>query len=173
MSKLRVYVACKMTHRYQDELVMEAEQITRMLKNYGYEVLHPVLIENVERTHELLEQTDAARLEKYWQRDKQCLQECHLVLDDRSCNKSDGVGVELGLTRFCYFKPVVRVFPNAGICISKLEYDNVFDDRAQAVMFMAQTYGTKKQLLIWRLKMLWRSLPKWVWFQVKFLVDLL
>ena len=168
-----VYRACKMTGRYQDELRMESEQIIRMLNNYGFKVLDPVEIEQVPYVHELLEQTDDSKLERYWKRDKECLQECHIILDDRSCNKSDGVGVELGISRFAYWKPVIRIFPKAGICISKLEYDMVFETREEAVMYMAEHFGNKRQILLWRLKMLNRSLLGFIGLQIKFIKDLL
>ena len=173
MNRPLIYVAHKMTGRFMDELVQEAKLTTRVLNNYGFDVLDPILIEHVPMVHEMLEQTDAERLKRYWERDKQCLQECHMVLDYKSCNKSDGVGVELGLARFCYFKPVFRVFPDAGICISKLEYDQIFDMLTEAAFVMARDYGTKKQILKWRIRMLLRSLPGWFILQLRFIKDLL
>jgi hypothetical protein len=172
-NSLIVYRACKMTGLYKDELVIRSEQTNRMLALRGFTVLDPVVIEKVERVHEVLEQTDPSQLNRYWIRDKECLKECHIILDDGSCNKSDGVGIELGLARFTYWKPVIRIFPNAGICISKIEYDYVFDNAVDAVDYMAREFGTKRQLLIWRVKMLIRCLPKFVWLQIKFLGDLL
>jgi hypothetical protein len=168
-----VYVCVKMTGRYCDELVAEAKVVERTLRNYGFDVLHPVLIENVPNVHELLEQTDPSKLQRYWDRDKECLQECHLVLDYMSCNKSDGVGVELGLARFTYWKPVVRVFPNAGICISKLEYDDVFDSLTEAVWMMVVKFGTTGKILRWRIRMLNRSFFHFLYLQMKFIGDLL
>lgn len=168
-----VYVAHKMTGRYMDELVQEAQLTARVLRNYGFDVLDPILIEEVPNVREILEQTDAERLQRYWKRDKECLRECHLILDYKSCNKSDGVGVELAISRFAYWKPTIRIFPNAGICISKLEYDNVYEDLASAVLMMMVKYGTKQKILKWRIKMLLRSLPRFIWLQIKFLGDLL
>lgn len=168
-----VYVCVKMTGKFMDELVMDAEQMTRMLNNHGFEVLHPVLIENVPRIHEVLEQTDGQRLDRYWLRDKQCLKECHLIFDDRSCNKSDGVGVELGLARFCYWKPVLRIFPEAGICISKIEYDHVFESRIDGVKYMQEHFGSTRKILLWRLRMLARSLPTFILLQARFLFQCL
>lgn len=168
-----VYVCVKMTDKYMDELVTDAKRITRILNNYGFDVLHPVLIENVPNIHEVLEQTDPSKLDRYWRRDKECLQECHLVLDHKSCNRSDGVGVELGLTRFGYWKPVIRIFPGAGICISRLEYDHIFDNETEGVMFAAAKYGTLRQLLHWRIKMLLNSLPRFISLQIRFIWDLL
>lgn len=168
-----VYVAHKMTGRYCDELYQEAQLTTRMLTNYGFDVLDPIVIENVPNEHVLLEQTDPAKLLSYWKRDKECLQDCHLVLDYKSCNKSDGVGVELGITRFAYWKPVIRVFPNAGICISKIEYDQMYENLLDAVLMMMLKYGSMRKLLNWRIKMLVRSLPKFIGLQIKFLGDII
>lgn len=172
MFRPKVYVALKMSYRYQDELVMEAEKMCRILRNYGFDPLHPVITENVEPIHEILVTDKKETLEKHWRRDKKDIQDAHIILDDRSCNKSDGVGVELGLSRFCYYKPVVRIFPDAGICISALEYDHIFDNAIDAVIFMNIHYGTRWKLLKWRLTMLGRSLPKWIWLQTKFIGDI-
>lgn len=168
-----VYRATKMTGLYKDEMVYASRKSNRGLRNFGFRVLDPVEIEGIENVHELLEQTDKERLKIFWARDKMCLQECHLVLDDRSCNKSDGVGVELGLARFAYWKPVIRILPNVGFCISALEYDMVFETFDEALIFMAARFGTTKQLLKWRIRMLLTSLPKFIWLQTKFLLDLL
>lgn len=173
MSKLKIYSAMRMTGRYQDELVQEANLLKRTLENYGYEVLNPVIEEKVVPVHEVLEQLDPERLERYWQRDKECLKEAHIVLDYKSCNKSDGVGVELALSRFCYWKPTVRIFPNSGICISRIEYDEVFYTLEEALLYMSKHYRTKRQLLFWRVNMLVKSLPQWLWLQIKFIGDLL
>lgn len=173
MFRPKVYIACRMTFRYQDELVAEAIKICRMLTNYGFEPLHPVITERVVPVHEILLQDKPERLQKHWARDKKDLQDCHIILDDRSCNKSDGVGVELGLARFCYWKPVIRIFPDAGICISRLEYDNIFDNSLDAVVFMDKEYGSRWKLFKWRIKMLLRSVPKLVWLHIKFIGDIL
>lgn len=173
MNKVIVYTACRMTGRFMDELVQEATTLKRVLENYGYEVMNPVIEEKVVPVHEVLEQIDPARLDRYWQRDKECLKDCHIVLDYKSCNKSDGVGVELALSRFCYWKPTLRVFPTAGICISRIEYDEVFYTLEEALLYMQRHYRTKHQLLWWRIKMLLRSFPAWTILQMKFLWDLL
>lgn len=174
MSKRPIcYVAHKMTGRYCDELYQEAQMTTRMLINYGFDVLDPIIIEEIPNRRVLLEQLDANKLAKHWKRDKECLQDCHMVLDYKSSNMSDGVGVELGLARFCYFKPVFRVFPNAGICISRIEYDQVFESLLDAVVVMMMDYGTMKKLLMWRINMLILSLPQWIGLQIKFFKDIL
>lgn len=156
-----------------DELVYEANIVCRALRNYGFEPLDPIIGEKITNEHKLLEQMSESTLNKNWKRDKQMLQESHLVLDYNSCNKSDGVSVELGYARFFMWKPVIRVFPNLGISISKLEFDTVVSNICYALPLMTALWGTKKKLLIWRLKMLIRCIPKFVLLQIKFLTDLL
>lgn len=172
-TKPLVYCCHKMTGRFCDELWVEADKVCRALRNYGFEPLNPIVEEGIPNEHILLEQTDNSLLKLHWKRDKEILKQCHLVLDVQSCNNSDGVGVELGITRFCYWKPVIRIFPNMGFSISRYEYDWVVNDLYTALQVMKQQFGTKHQILWWRLKMLNKSLLTFIGLHVKFIWDLI
>lgn len=166
---LKVYVAQRMTGQYCDEMVTEALKASRALANFGFHALSPVLNEAISNKHELLPDTSLEDLRKHWQKDKRLLQDAHIVLDLNGLGKSDGVNTELGYARFFLWKPVIRIHPKAGMLISTLEHDVVVASLSDALLFMRETWGTKRQLLWWRLKVLNRSLLKFVTLQVKFL----
>jgi hypothetical protein len=167
-NKVIVYLGQKMTGLYCDQLLSTAVEAKALLEQAGFEVLSPVIEEEVPNKHIKLVNT-LGRLKGYWKRDKECLQLCHLMVDYMSLNKSDGVNVEMGLTRFAYWKPLIRIYPGLGCVISKLEYDNVFNSLEAAIPFMVDNFGTRRKLLVWRLKMLRHSLIKFVALQVYFL----
>ncbi len=161
MNKIKVYVAHAMTGKMQDELVKEAEYTTRTLENYGFEVLDPIVEEQVKSVHEPLLQVSAEQLERYWRRDKEMIKEADIVLDFKSCNKSDGVAKEIGYARWCLWKPVVRVFPGMGINISRIEDDEIVNDLPSAIAIMHEKYGTYDKLHTWREEMWHRCFDKW------------
>jgi nucleoside 2-deoxyribosyltransferase len=160
--KIVVYVAHRMTGRYQDELVQEAQLTKRVLENYGFTVLDPIISENVPNTHELLNQVNAEQLAKYWARDKEMIRDADILLDYMACNQSDGVAKELGYARFCLWKPVVRVFPKLGLSISRIEDDHITETLSDAVGIMMNLYGSYEKLRRWRQAMWDRCFTKWV-----------
>ncbi len=169
---IKIYAAVKMTGRYCDELVEESTRLKDALEYAGFTVLSPVIEEKVPNEHVvLMNQVD--KLREYWKRDKEMLQEAHLMLDFNSQGTSDGVNVEMGYCRFFMFKPLIRVHPSLGCVISKLEYDCVVKDLESAIIVMQEQWGTKHKLLVWRLNMLIRSIPKLLWLHAKFLLEVL
>lgn len=165
--KIKIYVAHAMTGKMQDELVKEAEYTTRMLENYGFEVLDPINAEGVKSIHEPLLQLSQEQLANYWKRDKEMIREADILLDYQSMNKSDGVGKELGYARFCLWKPVVRVFPKMGINISRIEDDIIVDHLIDAVHLIHERFGSYDQLRVWREAMWNRCFNKWFQEQTK------
>lgn len=170
--KILVYLAVRMTGRYCDELLLESRVAAEKLEKAGFTVLSPVIEEGVPNRHVKLTNT-LGRLRGYWKRDKEMLNEAHIMLDYNSQGKSDGVNVEMGYTRFCLWKPLVRVHPSLGCTISRIEYDHVTDTLDKAIEVMQREWGTKNKLLAWRLKMLYHSIGKFVFQQAVFLWDCL
>lgn len=160
--KISVYVAHAMTGKMQDELVKEAEFTTRMLTNYGFEVLDPIVAEGVKSVHEPLTQVSQEELAKHWKRDKEMIREADIVLDFHGMNKSDGVSKELGYARFCLWKPVVRVFPNMGINISRIEDDIIVDHLIDAVHLINEKFGDYEKLRMWRQALWDRCFDSWL-----------
>lgn len=166
-SKIKVYVCHRMTGRFQDELVQEAQYTTRYLENHGFEVLDPIITEEIKNVHEPLAQLDEALLRSRWAKDKEQIKDADIVLDYMACNKSDGVAKELGYARFCLWKPVVRVFPNLGLSISRLEDDVIVDNMTDAVSVIQTRFGTYDLLRNWRREMWDRCYFKWLEEQIK------
>ncbi len=167
MAKIKVYVAHAMTGKMQDELVREAEYTTTQLEAYGFEVLDPITEEGVKEVHEPLVQVSQEQLARFWKRDKEMIKEADIVLDYMACNKSDGVAKELAYARFCLWKPVVRVFPNCGINISRIEDDVIVNDLPSAIAVIHEKYGTYAKLQAWRESIWNRCYVPWLAEQEK------
>lgn len=159
---IKIYVAVRMTGRYCDEVRQESDMLVRVLQNYGLEPLSPVIEENIPYVHELLHANDQATLERYWKRDKEMLRESDIMLDYMSCNTSDGVGKELGYTRYCLWKPTIRVYPGLRCAISKLEDDAVVESLNEAIDVITRRFGSYEKLRMWRQAMWDRSFISWL-----------
>lgn len=159
---IKIYTACRMTGRFKDELVAEANMLCDALKARGFEPLNPVLEEKVESTHELLAGVDPIVLEHYWRRDKQMIRDADIVLDYQTQNKSDGANKEVGYSRWCLWKPTVRVWDGGGALISRIEDDLVVPTLQEALDLIESQWGTYEKLGAWREEMGARSFTKWL-----------
>lgn len=162
---ISAYTCQRMTGRYCDEMLREAEMLERVLSNYGIRILNPVLEEKVHDEHVLLENVPSNLLERYWRRDKEMIRESDIVIDYMTMNKSDGSNKEVAYNRFCLWKPTIRVWDGAGGLISRLEDDIVVPNILDAVTLINEKWGTYEKLGKWRLEMLRRCYPKWAEYQ--------
>ncbi len=161
MNPIKIYTCQRMTGRYMDEMVQEAEMLVRVLGNYGFVALNPVLEEKVPRVHEILPVGDPEVLHRYWRRDKEMIREADIVLDYETQGKSDGTNNEVGYARFCLWKPVVRVWSGPGGAISKLEDDLVIPSLTEAIQVIFQRWGTYEKLGEWRAEIWKKSFLRW------------
>jgi hypothetical protein len=107
--------------------------------------------------------TDEKRLKGFWKRDKEIItREVHAVVIDGADQKSFGVEREYGLSRYCMWKPTVLYMPKTFLNVSQFEDDWVSDDLEAIGKYLQDNFGTRTKRIIWRIKMLARSLPKWV-----------
>lgn len=166
---ISAYTCQRMTGRYCDEMLREAEMLKRVLNNYGIKILNPVLEEGVPDEHVLLENVPADQLVKFWKRDKEMIRESDIVIDYLTMNRSDGSNKEVGYNRFCLWKPTIRVWDGAGGLISRIEDDIVVPTLHNAIEIIVDRWGTYEQLGTWRKDMLNRCFPKWLEYQLSLL----
>lgn len=162
---IKAYTCQRMTGRYCDEMLREAEMLKRILTNYEISILNPVLEEGIPDVHELLDNVHPGKLAEFWRRDKEMIREADIVIDYMTMNKSDGSNKEVAYNRFCLWKPTVRVWDGAGGLISRLEDDIVVPNILNAVTLINEKWGTYEKLGQWRTEMLERCYPKWLDYQ--------
>lgn len=107
--KIKIYAAQGMSGRIQAEMRKDAEMLVRVGAEYGFEILSPVIEEEIPMLNEPLVQLSEEQLRRFWARDKEMLREADILLDYKGCNRSDGVSNEIGIMRYGLWKPVVRV----------------------------------------------------------------
>ena len=160
---IKIYVACKMTGRDKKEQVEHAQYVTEVLKKYDVQVVSPVLEEKVLALPGLLLNTDEVRLKNFWKRDKEIIRrEVHAVLLDGADQKSFGMEREYMLSRGVLWKPTVLYMPKTFLNVSQFEDDFVSSDLDEIGKYLQDNFGTRKKRITWRIKMLIRSLPKWM-----------
>ncbi len=163
------YVARAMTGRIKEDVVNEAKQDKEFLEKAGLTVLCPVAEENVKPAQQILLSSKKA-MDGYWPRDKAMIREAHVLFDASPHLNSEGVKHELGYGRYCLWKPVVRIFPEGKLpiqsSVARYEDDYICDSLVEAIEYVYRAHGSWFKRVGWRLKMLNRSLPKWLLFQI-------
>lgn len=169
MNKIRIYPARAMTGRIKEEVVKEAKKDKEFFEAAGFDVLCPVISEGVEPTKQILRSSKKA-MDTYWARDKQMIREAHILFNMSPDQPSLGVIREHGYARYNLWKKVISVFPpgklpaKAAIC--HYEDDYVTDNIMDAVCEAYRTHGTLWKRIKWRIRMLNRSVPKWLLYQL-------
>lgn len=161
------YIACRMTGRDRSEQVKRARYVCAILRQYGIDPISPVLAENVKDEPGPLINDDRARLAGFWKRDKEIIRyEAHVILIDGAHEKSFGVEREYSLSRWLLWKPTVLLMPKLPLTVVDFEDDYVAHTLEEAGEYIRANYGTFWKRVVWRVKMLSRCLPKFIFDQL-------
>ncbi len=162
---IKIYTCQKMTGRKCLDMRREADMLVEVAASYGFKVLNPVIEEGISYIDKYLESVPLKLLEKYWRRDKEMIKESDIILDYRTQNTSDGSNNEVGYSRYCLWKPTVRVWIGKGALISRIEDDLVIPTLDEAMAIIKYKWGTYKKLEKWRNGMWDRCFDKWLKYQ--------
>jgi hypothetical protein len=166
---MKVYTAKSMSGRDAFEAYRTSINEKMLLECFGMTVLDPLLEEKVQPVHKPI-QASKADMDKFWPRDKEMIREANIVFDMTPTIYSEGRSHELGYARYFLWKPIVRVFPPGEIpwegSVAHYEDDVVVDSIIDACAIAHDQWGTRKKRILWRLKLLWRCLPKFLRFQI-------
>lgn len=162
-----VYIATSMSGRDKAELVKRAARVCEIFREYGIRPISPVIEEKVKDEPVKLINSNKEQLKKFWSRDKEILiKEAHVLFWDKAEQKSFGVEREYGLMRFALWKPVVSyIAVGTPMSVASLEDDAIFSSVHQAAEYIVAKWGTARKRRLWRIKMLIRTLPLWVYRQ--------
>ena len=163
----QVYVACRMTGRDRLEMVKRAKYVSHVLAEYGLRAISPVIEESVPALPGALVNDSKERLKGFWDRDKYIIRHiAHVTLIDGAEAKSWGVEREYALSRFCLWKPTVLITPNRALSVADFEDDFITADIHEAAEVIRTRFGTRFKRIMWRLQMLRKTLPYWLYCQV-------
>jgi len=165
---VRAYIATKMTGLNKDDIVARAKRVCEIMTEAGITPISPVIEEHVKDEPVKLINDDKVRLLGFWKRDKEILiKEAHVMLWDHAEQKSFGAEREMALMRFCLWKPlVIYVPPGTPTSVAPFEDDAVFTSVHAAAKYIVDNWGTGHKRRVWRLRMLMRTFPQWVWRQI-------
>lgn len=162
---VKIYLARGMTGRNKADVVLEANADKLFLESAGFTVLDPVSAEGVKAEDKPLHSTKTD-MDIYWKRDKQMIEEAHVLFDMSPHLKSEGVAHEIGYARYFLYRPIVRVYPLGGVpnraSVAWFEDDLLVDSLEEAIEYILRIHGTSRKRFIWRLKLYIRCLPKMI-----------
>jgi len=166
---LKVYLARAMTGRVKSEVLAEAQAANAVLVMHGLLPLDPVTQEGIEAVPEVIAAPEE-HLRKFWQRDKEMIREAHIIFDMSPTMKSEGVAHEVGYARYFLWKPVVRVYSGTNIpptnSVARIEDDFLAGSLGEAIWYAKFRHGTRRQRLVWRIKLLARCFWKFLVYQI-------
>lgn len=161
--RLKVYMARAMSGLPADEVVAIAKEQKAFLEACGYEVLCPVVSENVKAVKKPIQSTKKL-MDTYWARDKQMIREADIVFIMSPDRGSLGCIREYGYARYHLQKKVITVFPQGKLppegAVAYYEDDFVTDSLIIAAGEGLRTHGTYFGRLKWKLGILNKSILK-------------
>lgn len=163
-----VYIASPMSGYEKSDMIARAHRVCEIFRESGLTPVSPILEEKVPDTPGKLINSDKERLYGYWQRDKQIIiEEAHIVFIDHAERKSFGCEREYALQRGVLWKPVViYVAPGTPTSVAEWEDDVIVTSVHEAARIIAENWGTRQKRFKWRVRMLIRTLPKWLYRQL-------
>jgi len=169
-NKVKAYIAHGMSHREWNDVMNESLFCQQVLEEYGIDCVDPVDIENIpDHSKPIPIRTDAEG-KKAWSEDKKAISNCHVLIDITPHLKSEGVAHEIGLMRYHYWKPVVRVL-KPGTPKPMIPY---FDDDVlvyslyEAAELINKKWGTWWKRFKWRLAIYRHSRLKALYDEIRF-----
>ena len=151
---VRAYVAHGMSNREWEDVCNESIYCKRILAANNIIAVDPVDIEIIpDHSKPIAIRTDEQG-KKAWSDDKKAIANCHVLIDVTPHLKSEGVAHEIGLMRYGYWKPVIRIL-KPGTPKPMIPY---FDDDIlvyslhDAAELINERWGTWWKRFVWRLK---------------------
>lgn len=165
-TNVSIYLATSMTGLTGYKIWQDYRRRKKIYRRYGVRVNSPVPGEGIKATRRPLPNRPGAEGTKIWAKDKLLIRKSNLMVFPLLKRRSQGCEFELTLARGSYWKPTVYLHDKPGF-ISKEQSDIVCLTDQQAARYIVKYFGSRHKRFIWRLKMLNKSLPKWLWQQIK------
>lgn len=160
-----IYLATPMTGINCDQLWIKAITDKQKYEKAGIIVITPLEGEGIPFAPVKLQDRNDEEMKRVWKKkDKGAIRACNVLVYECPDRWSQGVAHELILSRGVLWKPTVFV-GKAGF-ITREEDDYVATSHEEAAMIIQVRWGTWRKRTIWRLKMLARCLPRWIWHQI-------
>jgi hypothetical protein len=156
-----------MSGRDKAEMVHRAQFVVETLALFGIKGISPVLEEGVKAESTKLINYDKEQVRGFWARDKYIIRYIsHAVLFDHAEMTSFGMTREYSLNRGTLWKPTA-VLIEKGVPASVSIYEDDLQGYSVHTMAaeMSTRWGSRWKRWAWRLTMINRSLPRWIYDQ--------
>lgn len=165
--KVRAYTATSMTGRTGEDLFQQSQRVWAALAAHGIEALDPVAAEGVNIFGTTPLASTMEDLASHWKRDKEMIRNAHVLIDLTPTAKSEGVAHEIGLARYCYWMPVIRIYSPTGASVAHFEDDLIVPDIETAAREIVSRWGTWRKRFAWRLRLYLRCAPKHYFYKLR------
>lgn len=164
-----VYLATPLTGRTGKEVWEEAIRVKQIYERHGIKAISPIDGEGIPFNDTIIGDRSNEEMHYIWKKkDKAQIRHCSVFVFAASRRASQGVLREYCLARGTLFKPTVGVYVEVSPgFIAKAEDDYTATSHEEAAVVIQARWGTWWKRFKWRLKVLNRSIPGWVGFQVK------
>lgn len=168
---VRIYAAQQMTGFKQSVIYQRNAYCERVFAKHGITVLSPVTEEGVKSNKKKLDQPSQAQLGYFWKRDKWLIRNSHILVDITGPSKSQGLLHEIGLSRYFFFKPVVRVMKLKGPSVAIEEEDILAPTVEKAAKLIIDNWGTPWKRLKWKVKLFRRCFGSYLKMRIFWWID--
>lgn len=161
-----IYLADRMTGFTGYQLWKNYRKRKKVYRLRGIKVTSPLPGENIRPTKRKLGDRPGRTGTMIWAKDKNQIKDNNVFVFPLNGQLSQGCVNELVKARGAHWKPTVYIHPKPGF-ITKEQNDIVVADDKAAAKYIVKKFGSRWKRGIWRLKMLNRCLPGWIWQQLR------
>lgn len=167
---LKIYFASAITNRTGKALIEQSNKVAEVCKRLDIIPLDPIVEEQIKDSRKKVFNS-IEDLGKYWKRDKELIRAAHVLIDLTGEKKSEGVSHELGFVRYFLFKPCIRVWPDLGPSVARLEDDVITSCLESACTRAVYHWGTPWKRLKWKISLVNRCFLGYVYTRLSWFVD--
>jgi hypothetical protein len=164
------YLATPMTGRTGKELWDELLMTRPIYEKHGIEVISPIEKEGISPDKAIIkDRTEEEMIEIWKHKDKGQIRSTNVFVYMASKLTSQGVMKEYALARGVCWKPTIGIYLH-GVkpgFITKAEDDVVALSHEEAAKIIITRWGTRWKRFVWRVNMINRSIPSWIWQQFR------
>lgn len=149
----KVYFICKMTGLYCDDMRAKADKDAKILQAHGIVVHHPIIEENIPKTHMMLKDRTEKEMEHLWNGDKAAIKKVNVIIDSAAGLYSTGAKREFGKGRYRDWTPTLTLW-DKGVTppfIARQEDDICVNSIEEAASIIQKLWGTRLKRMSWKL----------------------
>ena len=163
---LKIYPTISMTGKTGAQVWRKYRQQRLIGRKYNISIHSPVPGEGIPDNNQLLIDRKGRQATRVWSKDKNQINNVNAISFEKANMKSQGSLFELVKARGSRWKITIFVHSKPGF-IAREQSDIYAKSLEAAYKEAAKRFSSRHQRAVWRFKMLIRSLPKFIWHQIR------